>query len=144
MLVASGGGHWVELLRLRAAWRGKDVAYVTVQADYQAQVPGERFYCVTDATRWSRWSLIRMAAQVTWVMLCERPDVVITSGAAPGLVALVLGKCLGARTVWLDSIANVETLSMSGQRALSFADLHLTQWAHLQASDGPVYRGAVL
>lgn len=85
-----------------------------------------------------------MAAQVAWVMLRERPDVVITSGAAPGLVALVLGKCVGARTVWLDSIANVETLSMSGQRALRFADLHLTQWPHLQTGDGPVFRGAVL
>jgi len=144
LLVASGGGHWVELLRVRDAWLGKDVAYVTVQPGYQSQVAGARFYCVRDATRWSRWSLLQMVVQVAWVVLRERPDVVISSGALPGLVALRVGKWLGARTLWLDSIANVESLSMSGQRALRFADLHLTQWQHLQTSDGPKYRGAVL
>lgn len=144
MLVASGGGHWVELMRLREAWRGKDVAYVTVQPDYQTQVLGARFYCVRDATRWSRWSLLQMVAQVAWVMLRERPAVVISSGALPGVVALRIGKWLGARTLWIDSIANVEALSLSGQRALGFADLHLTQWQHLQSGGGTTYRGAVL
>lgn len=144
LLVSSGGGHWVELLRLRDAWLGRDVAYVTVQAEYEAQVPGARFYCVRDATRWSRWGLLQMAVQVAWVVLRERPGVVISSGALPGLVALRVGKWLGARTLWIDSIANVESLSLSGQRALRIADLHLTQWQHLQSDDGTTYRGAVL
>jgi UDP-N-acetylglucosamine:LPS N-acetylglucosamine transferase len=144
LLVASGGGHWVQLLRLRAAWQDADVAYLTVQPSYDRQVPGARFYCVRDATRWSRWSLLCMVLQVTWVVLRERPDVVITSGAAPGLVALRVGKWLGARTVWLDSIANVEAVSLSGRRVAAFADLQLTQWQHLAANDGPAYRGAVL
>jgi hypothetical protein len=143
-LVASGGGHWVELLRLSAAWSGKDVAYVTVQPSYRSQVPGARFYCVEDATRWSRWSLLKMVTQVVWVMLRERPDVVISSGALPGLVALRIGKWLGARTLWVDSIANVESLSMSGQHVSKFADLRLTQWQHLETNGGPQYRGAVL
>ena len=144
LLVASGGGHWVQLLRLQEAWQDQDVAYVTVQPSYQSQVPGKRFYCVKDATRWDRGGLLKMVAQVAWVVLRERPDVVITSGAAPGFVALRLGKLLGARTVWLDSIANVEALSLSGQRVSQFADLQLTQWPHLEAPDGPSFRGAVL
>jgi UDP-N-acetylglucosamine:LPS N-acetylglucosamine transferase len=144
LLVASGGGHWVQLLRLREAWLGHDVAYVTVQPSYRLQVPGARFYCVKDATRWDRWGLLKMMAQVTWVVLRERPQVVISSGAAPGMVALRVGKFLGARTVWLDSIANVESLSLSGQRVSSFADLQLTQWEHLESPDGPKFRGSVL
>lgn len=144
LLVASGGGHWVQLLRLREAWQGQDVAYATVQPSYRAQVPGERFYCVNDATRWDRWGLLKMAAQVAWVVLRERPDVVITSGAAPGMVALRMGKLLGARTVWLDSIANVEALSLSGQKVSHFADLQLTQWQHLAGPDGPAFHGSVL
>ena len=144
LLVASGGGHWVQLLRLRAAWANADIAYVTVQRSYRDEVPEARFYCVHDATRWSRWALAWMVLQVAWVVLRERPDVVITSGAAPGLVALRVGKWLGARTVWLDSIANVESVSLSGQRVAPFADLHLTQWRHLETTPGPAYRGAVL
>lgn len=144
LLVASGGGHWVQLLRLRAAWEGADVAYMTVQPSYRSEVAGARFYCVHDATRWSRWGLLRMAVQVAFVVLRERPDAVITSGAAPGLVALRVGKWLGARTAWLDSIANVDSLSLSGQRVAPYADLQLTQWQHLETSSGPEYKGAVL
>lgn len=144
LLVASGGGHWVQLLRMRAAWEHADAAYVTVQESYRQQVPGTRFYTVHDATRWSRLSLLRMVLQVTWVVLRERPDVIITTGAAPGLIALWVGKRLGALTAWVDSIANVDELSLSGRRAGSFTDLQLTQWSHLQANDRPAHRGAVL
>ena len=144
LAVASGGGHWVQLLRLRPAFEGHDVAYVTVQPSYASQVPGQRFYAVCDATRWSRWDLVKMVFQVTAAVLRERPDVVVTTGAAPGVVALRIGKLLGARTVWLDSIANVEQMSMSGQRVRGFADLWLTQWPHLEATDGPRCKGSVL
>lgn len=144
LLVASGGGHWVQLLRLRAAWAGCQASYVTVQADYAADVQGADFHRVVDATRWDRLRLAWMVLQVGWVILRLRPDVVITTGAAPGVAALRVGKWLGARTVWIDSIANVEEMSMSGMRVRAFADLWLTQWEHLSADGGPQYLGAVL
>jgi UDP-N-acetylglucosamine:LPS N-acetylglucosamine transferase len=145
LLVASGGGHWVQLLRLASAWSGHDLAYVTVQEAYRSQIGTGRFYVVSDATRWDRWRLLKMLAQLAWIVLRERPDVVITTGAAPGVAALRLGKWLGARTVWIDSIANVEALSMSGQRVRGFADLWLTQWPHLaEGPESPEHHGAVL
>ncbi len=45
-----------------------------------------------------------MAAKLVWLLLKERPDIVITTGAAPGYFCLRLGKLLGARTIWIDSI----------------------------------------
>lgn len=144
LAVASGGGHWVQLLRLRPAFNGCDVAYVTVQRSYAEQVAGCRFYQITDATRWSRWDLLKMVLQVAWVVLRERPDVVISTGAAPGVVALRFGKWLGAKTVWLDSIANVERMSMSGERVRAFTDMWLTQWDHLATNEGPSFKGSVL
>lgn len=144
LLVASGGGHWVQLLRLRAAWADCDAAYVTVQRAYATQVPGARFHCVLDSTRWDRLRLLGMLCQMAWVVLRERPDVVITTGAAPGVAAIRFANLLGARTVWIDSVANVEAVSMSGLRVGPHADLWLTQWEHLARPDGPQYRGAVL
>jgi UDP-N-acetylglucosamine:LPS N-acetylglucosamine transferase len=144
LAIASGGGHWVQLLRLQPAFAQHDVAYATVHASYQSQVGGRRFYRVTDATRWSRWDLVKMVAQVCWVVLRERPHVVVTTGAALGVVALRLGKLIGAKTVWVDSIANVQKMSMSGRRVRSVADLWLTQWEHLAGDNGPFYHGGVL
>ncbi len=144
LAVASGGGHWVQLLRLRPAFTGCDIAYVTVQKSYREQLDHGRFYAVTDATRWSRWDLLRMMAEVVWIVLKERPDVVISTGAAPGVVALRVGKWLGARTIWIDSIANVEQMSMSGKRVRGFTDLWLTQWPDVASTEGSLYQGAVI
>lgn len=144
LAIASGGGHWVQLLRLRPAFEGCEVTYATVQPSYAAQVPGERFYAFTDATRWSRWDLIKMILEVCWIVFRTRPNVVISTGAAPGVVALRVGKLLGAKTIWLDSIANVETMSMSGRKVRGFTDLWLSQWPEVANREGSTFKGAVL
>jgi UDP-N-acetylglucosamine:LPS N-acetylglucosamine transferase len=143
LAVASSGGHWVQLRRLQPAFAGHDVAYLTTSAGHRDEVAGARFHTVVDANRWERVKLVRSAAKIAWVLLRERPDVVISTGAAPGYLALRAGKLLGARTVWVDSVANVEELSLSGQMASRQADLCLTQWSHL-AGDRVGYEGAVL
>jgi hypothetical protein len=74
----------------------------------------------------------------------ERPDVVITTGAAPGYFAIRFGNWLRARTIWVDSVANVDELSLSGRKAGPHADLWLTQWAHLAKPGGPRFTGSVL
>jgi len=149
LAVSSGGGHWVELMRLRPAFEGHDVAFVTVNREYRDEVSGHRFYTVNDATRWNKVAVLWMALRMLIIVLRERPDVIITTGAAPGYFALRFGKWGTCKTVWLDSIANVDELSMSGKMSGRFADLWLTQWEHLakpQADGmaGPVFQGAVL
>jgi UDP-N-acetylglucosamine:LPS N-acetylglucosamine transferase len=142
--VSSGGGHWVQLLRLRPAFEGHEVVFMTVNRSYQDDVKGQRLLVVPDATRWNKVRLVWAAAQIFRVLLRERPDVIVSTGAAPGYLAVRMGKWLGSRTVWVDSIANVETLSLSGQRIGRFADLWLTQWSHLARPQGPFFKGTVV
>jgi len=73
----------------------------------------------------------------------ERPSVVVSTGAAPGYLAIRCARLMGARTLWIDSVANIEELSMSGRLASTTADLCLTQWPHL-ADERIRYLGAVL
>jgi hypothetical protein len=145
LAVASGGGHWLELRRLRPALDGMEVVFVSVHQNYAEQVPGHRFYSVRDVMRWDRWGIVVVILQFLRILLKERPSVVISTGSAPGLFALLLAKyILRARTMWIDSIANCETLSTSGRLARFAADVWLTQWPHLQGEDGPYYWGALL
>jgi UDP-N-acetylglucosamine:LPS N-acetylglucosamine transferase len=144
LAVASGGGHWVQLLRITPAFSEHDLAFITTIESCQPDVGSARFYVVNDASRWNKWGLLRMGLRVAWIMAKERPDVVVSTGAAPGFFAVRLGKLLGARTVWVDSMANVEQLSLSGQKIRRHADLWLTQWPHLANPDGPYFSGAVL
>lgn len=142
LLVASAGGHWIQVNRLSQAFDGHHVIYVTTQPDLKKQ--GEIFYRVPDASRWDRLRILLLACKMLCIMLRVRPDIVMTTGALPGFFAVLFGKTLGAKTIWLDSIANSETLSLSGQKAGKYADLWLTQWEHLARPEGPHYHGAVL
>lgn len=144
LAVSSGGGHWVELIRIAPAFEGNNVSFATVDETYRSEAGSARFYTVRDVTRWNKLRWVQAFAKLMWIMLCERPDVVVSTGALPGYFALRLAKWFGARTIWLDSIANVEELSMSGQKIGKHADLWLTQWPHLAKPNGPLYRGTVL
>jgi UDP-N-acetylglucosamine:LPS N-acetylglucosamine transferase len=144
LAVSSGGGHWIQLLRLSPAFMDSEVVFVGVSQSYRSDVAECKFYTVPDATRWDKIGLIRSALKLTWINWKERPDVVVSTGAAPGYLAIRVGRLFGARTVWLDSIANVDCLSMSGEIVGRYADLWLTQWPHLQDTNGPYYRGALL
>ncbi len=132
------------MMRLRQVYEGHDVAFVGVKEMYRADVAPHRFYAIRDVSRLHKWSLPLSLGKLLFILLKERPAVVITTGSAPGMLALRLGKLLGARTVWIDSIANAEQMSLSGQKARRFADLWLTQWPHLAREGGPTFIGSVL
>ena len=145
LALSSGGGHWVQLTRVLPAFEGCELVLASVDRAYAQAAPAHaRFHVFNDATRWNKLALVRQAARILRILLKERPDVILSTGAAPGYLALRMGKWLRARTVWIDSIANVERLSLSGERAGKFADLWLTQWPHLASPEGPRYEGDVL
>lgn len=145
LAVASGGGHWTELMRLREVFNEHDVVFVGVKPFYRSDVDPHRFYRVLDVSRlYNRISIPLLIGKLLFILIKERPAIVITTGALPGMLALLLGKMLGTRTVWIDSIANVEEMSFSGRMAKKFADLWLTQWPHLADADGPTYLGSIL
>jgi UDP-N-acetylglucosamine:LPS N-acetylglucosamine transferase len=144
LAVASGGGHWVQLMRLSHILKEHDVAFVTVSQAYQCDVEGRKLYSIVDATAWNKFKLLWQAFQLLVIVFRERPDVVISTGAAPGYFALRAAKLFGAKTIWVDSIANVDAMSRSGRQVGAFADLWLTQWPHLATKQGPFCKGAVL
>ena len=144
LAIASSGGHWVQLMRLRPAWRGASVAYATVEDENRLDVPEADFYTVPDGNITTKLALVRMAWRVWQIVRRVRPDVVITTGAAPGYFALRFAKRRGARTVWVDSIANAAKLSLSGEKVEPYADVWLTQWPELERPNGPYFVGNVL
>ena len=145
LVVASGGGHWTQMCRLQPAFEGLEVAFVGVRSEYAEEVAGYRFYNVRDVTRWDRMGIIILIWQLLAILLRERPRVVITTGSAPGMIALAIAKLvLRSRTMWIDSIANYEQMSTSGKQARHFSDAWLTQWPQLCTPGGPEFWGSVL
>ena len=141
--IASAGGHWIQLQRIMPAFQNTEVVFVSTKSSFRDLVPENKFYSVRDFNRNNKGFIIPVLFQLFQIIIIERPHCIITTGAAPGLIALVLGKLLFRKTIWLDSIANVKELSMSGRIAAHFADRVYTQWPSL-ATKKVIYAGNVL
>lgn len=145
LFIASAGGHWIQLCRLAVAMNFPQAHYATTLHGAKAPTGTNAVTVVPDASRSSPLKILALGLQLVWLMARLRPHVVITTGAAPGLLAIGVAKLFRSKTVWIDSLANSEFLSMSGRMAERYADLWLTQWPHLDSSKpGLRYLGSVL
>lgn len=134
LAVSSIGGHWIQLLRLMPAFEGSEVEFMTTKQNFSTMVEGNKFYSIPDGNRWNKYGLVKCFFSIATIVKKSKPDVIITTGAAPGLIALFVGKLFGIKTVWVDSIANCEQISMSGKIAIKVADVIYTQWEHLESN----------
>lgn len=132
LAVASIGGHWIQLLRIaRPMEEHYEMVYVSTHAKCATMVEGQIFHPTTDFSRSDAWKLIPSLFKAIKIIRREKPDAIITTGAAPGFVFLLVGKLLGIKTIWIDSIANAVHLSASGRMASRFASRTYTQWKYL-------------
>lgn len=143
LAVASGGGHWMELLRLLPAFEQEEVIFASTKKCYEEMVAGSKFYAVPDTNRNKRLYSVYTFFRILYVVITVWPNVIISTGALPGLIAIFIGKVFGMKTIWVDSIANVDELSFSGRIALKIADRTYTQWPEL-ASKNCLFHGNIL
>ena len=145
LLVASAGGHWVQLCRLAPAFEGMDVKFVTTVRRGNSPMGRRTVSTVSDASTRRPHQVFLLTLQMIWILLLFRPGVIVSTGAAPGVIAIWLGRLTGARTIWIDSIANSEKISLSARLVAGHADVRLTQWPHLADEAAKLgYIGAVL
>ncbi|WP_083325675.1 oligosaccharide biosynthesis protein Alg14 [Hymenobacter coccineus] len=143
LAIASAGGHWIELMRISPAFENQEIVYVCTRESFRKTVAENEFFCIPDSSRWNKADLIRSFLMIYKLVRLIKPAIIISTGAAPGLMAIFSGRLLGIPTVWLDSIAQTEELSMSGRIARVVAHKMYTQWPEL-ASKRVTYAGNIL
>jgi UDP-N-acetylglucosamine:LPS N-acetylglucosamine transferase len=143
LAIASGGGHWEQLMALRPAFSGHEVHFATTIDGLGAQA-GVDAYLVPDCNRDDKLKALRCLLAVGWLLLRLRPDCIVSTGALPGFFAIAIGRRLGMRTMWIDSIANAEEMSMAGRLARGHADRWLSQWPAVADAADAEYHGSVL
>ena len=146
---ASAGGHMNELSRLldkSNSWPYQPSFYVTTLKALAGKL-GQKgpVYIIGECNRQLLLKTFGVLARSLKIIIKERPDVVITTGSLPLAIVCLSAKLIGAKIVWIDSIANIECFSMSGRMVLPFADLFLTQWPELAEKHHNVeYAGALI
>ncbi|OIM79414.1 UDP-N-acetylglucosamine--LPS N-acetylglucosamine transferase, partial [Oenococcus oeni] len=96
-LVGSSGGHLTHLYLLKPFWKDKDRFWVTFnKEDAQSVLKNERMIPAFYPTNRNIKNLIRNTFLAFKVLKREKPDIIISSGAAVAVPFFYLGKLFGA------------------------------------------------
>ena len=148
LVISSTGGHWVQLMRLKSLFlRLDNVTYCSTEATYDINLYShiEKYRYIPDCNRGNIFQIMHTFIKALLLLFRLKPKIVISTGALPGLIVVILAKTIfKSKTIWIDSIANAEEMSLSGQLAKRFSGLWLTQWKHIEAEEGPRFLGSVI
>ena len=141
--VSSEGGHWKQLSLLSNFLSNYDVKYVSTNRHLTAP-DGKKVTFINDANKDKKFKMFVVFIRALWITLRLKPDVIISTGAAPGFAFIFWGRLLGKKTIWIDSIANASELSLSGKLAKKHASHVISQWQDVAIKEGVIFKGTLL
>ena len=136
-LVCSHGGHFVEMMRLLDAFKEHNYFFVTYNSEATKNL--ENAYLI----KFEGWDLkgkillIKSIIKATQILLRERPDVILSTGGGEIAVPFCyIGKVLGAKVIFIETLTRMTTPSGGGKLVYPIADLFMVQWESLLKSYG--------
>ncbi len=143
LLAASGGGHLRQLLDLEPVWGAHDHVFVTTDFALGRSVAKvHRVHFVTEYGfgMWHQHRRLEMVVrsarnfcQAVMLVARERPQLVVTTGAAAIFWPILLARLSGARLVSIESFARMEAPSVYGKLVRRFAHHLVVQSPKLKA-----------
>lgn len=144
LIVCSAGGHLLEALRATEGV-AMDFDVATFRLPHQQVPPGARTLHYLVDPHVSTGKYVLNALQSLWLMFRLRPQVVLTTGAGIAIACALIGKCLGARLIFVETVAGVGRLSRTGALLYRVADLFIVQWPEIRNRyPRAVYGGCIL
>ncbi len=129
--VASSGGHLEEISRLKSIEHSYDCFLVTEKSDFEVKNFCNRRYYVPQMNRRQLTfvpKFIWLFFRTLQILLREKPDFIITTGALVAYPFCVIGKLLGIKVIYVESFARVTHPSMTGKLVYNLSDLFMVQW----------------
>ena len=134
LLVASNGGHLLELLELADDYERGSRHWVTFDTpDARALLAGESVTFAYGPTNRHLGNLLRNAVLAFRVVARLNPDAVITTGAGVGVPFLYAARARRKRAIYVESFARINELSLSGRLVYPVATHFFVQWPELAA-----------
>lgn len=151
MFVSSTGGHLTELMQLKELFENYDYHIVTekMKSNYylKEKYPNKvsyYLYGTKDHMKTYPFILFINLLISIYLYLKVRPDFVVTTGAHVGGVMSIIAKIFGAKIIYIETFANIESKSITGKLVYYFADLFLVQWENmLNLYPNAKYKGVI-
>lgn len=128
-LVGSSGGHLTHLYMLKPFWKNKERFWVTFdKEDARSLLEGEKVYPCYYPTNRSIKALIINTFIAIKVLIKERPNLIISSGAAVAVPFFYLGKLFGAKLIYIEVFDRIDKPTMTGKMVYPIVDKFIVQW----------------
>ena len=144
-LVGSSGGHLTHLYMLKPFWKEKNRFWVTFdKEDAKSILDGEKMYPCYYPTNRNVKNLIRNTFLAIKILKRERPDLIISSGAAVAVPFFYIGKLFGAKLVYIEVFDRIDKPTMTGKMVYPIVDKFIVQWEEmLKIYPKAVYGGSI-
>lgn len=118
---------------LKPFWKDKERFWVTFdKEDARGLLEGEKVYPCYYPTNRNLFNLIRNTFVAWKVLKKEKPDVLISSGAAVAVPFFYLGKLMGAKTIYIEIYDRIDKATLTGRMVYPIADRFIVQWEELK------------
>ena len=132
-LVGSSGGHLAHLNMLTPFWSREDRFWVTFdKEDARSILKDEKMYPCYFPTNRNLKNLIKNTFLAIRILRKERPDVIISSGAAVAVPFFYLGKLFGAKTVYIEVFDRIDKPTVTGKLVYPVTDKFIVQWEEMK------------
>ena len=132
-LVGSSGGHLTHLYLLKPFWENEERFWVTFdKADAKSILKDEKTYHCYFPTNRNLKNLIKNTLLAFKVLRKEKPDVIISSGAAVAVPFFYLGKLFGAKTVYIEVFDRIDAPTVTGKLVYPVTDKFIVQWEEMK------------
>ena len=128
-LVGSSGGHLTHLYTLKPFWENRKRFWVTFdKEDARSLLSGERMYSCYYPTNRRIKALIKNTVIAWKVLRKERPNLIISSGAAVAVPFFYLGKLFGAKLIYIEVFDRIDKPTLTGKMVYPIVDKFIVQW----------------
>lgn len=128
-LVGSSGGHLTHLHMLKDFWKDKDRFWVTFdKEDARSILENEKVIPCYYPTNRNIKNLIKNTFLAIRILLKEKPDLIISSGAAVAVPFFYIGKILGAKLIYIEVFDRIDKPTVTGKLVYPIADKFIVQW----------------
>ncbi len=132
LLVSSTGGHYAQLKNLNSVISNHSNITSYILTEKRDTERNENKYYLVQQDRNQIQSFIYNTfknALITFKCLIDiKPDVVISTGAGATLPALIIGRLIGSKIIFIESFSKVHSLTLTGKIAYHIANKFYVQW----------------
>lgn len=144
---ASMGGHLEEIACLKDLANASESFLVTEKGGFQEINFCDRTRHVLQINRKEALFILKFAIlflESLYILMRERPDAVISTGALATFPLCFLAKIFGKRVIYIESFARVDEPSLTGKLMYHVADLFIVQWKEMMKFyPNAVYGGGI-